>query len=176
LDVGCGSGRDLLWFKKQGLLVTGFERSPGLAALARKHAGCEVIEGDFETFDFASLAVDALLLCGSLVHVPHRRLAAVLENIAAALKGQGAERGDAGRPGAAGLLYISLKEGRGQAVDTRGRVFYLWRDADLRKVFAAAGLEVVEALRSPSADGEGKIWLAYVLADGRTLPAAFNKR
>ena len=49
LDVGCGSGRDLLWMKKRGFDVIGFERSPGLAELARDNVGCEVIEGDFET-------------------------------------------------------------------------------------------------------------------------------
>jgi len=34
LDVGCGSGRDLLWMKKRGFDVIGFERSPELAELA----------------------------------------------------------------------------------------------------------------------------------------------
>ena len=52
LDMGCGSGRDLLWMKKQGFDVIGFERSPGLAELARDNAGCEVIEGDLETYNF----------------------------------------------------------------------------------------------------------------------------
>jgi len=28
LDVGCGSGRDVLWMKKKGYEITGFERSP----------------------------------------------------------------------------------------------------------------------------------------------------
>ena len=37
LDVGCGSGRDLLWFKKRGYHVTGFERSPGLLKLALEY-------------------------------------------------------------------------------------------------------------------------------------------
>ena len=52
LDVGCGSGRDLLWIKKQGFEGIGFERSLGLAQLARENVGCEVIDGDFETYDF----------------------------------------------------------------------------------------------------------------------------
>ena len=39
LDVGCGSGRDLLWFKNRGFDVVGLERSPGLAGLARKNSG-----------------------------------------------------------------------------------------------------------------------------------------
>ena len=33
VDVGCGSGRDLLWLKNRGFSVTGFERSPELAGL-----------------------------------------------------------------------------------------------------------------------------------------------
>jgi len=37
LDVGCGSGRDLVWMKKRGFEVIGFERSPGLAELAREN-------------------------------------------------------------------------------------------------------------------------------------------
>ena len=60
LDVGCGSGRDLLWLKERGFKVMGFERSEGLAELARKNSGCEVIEGDFETFDFSLLSFDAV--------------------------------------------------------------------------------------------------------------------
>jgi SAM-dependent methyltransferase len=55
LDVGCGGGRDLLWMKKRGFDVIGFERSPGLAELARDNVGYEVIEGDFETYDFNSI-------------------------------------------------------------------------------------------------------------------------
>jgi SAM-dependent methyltransferase len=69
-DVGCGSGRDLLWLRKRGINVTGLEQSPGLADLARRYAGCPVIEGDFHTYDFSSMRFDVLLCVGSLVHVP----------------------------------------------------------------------------------------------------------
>jgi SAM-dependent methyltransferase len=67
LDIGCGSGRDLLWLKKLGFKATGFERSPSLADLAGKNAGCDVIEGDFETYDFSNIQSDAVLFSGSLV-------------------------------------------------------------------------------------------------------------
>ncbi|MBU0698117.1 MAG: class I SAM-dependent methyltransferase, partial [Proteobacteria bacterium] len=65
LDAGCGSGRDLFWFKQRGFEVIGLERSPGLAQLARENAGCEVIEDDFETYDFSFMEVDAILLAGA---------------------------------------------------------------------------------------------------------------
>jgi len=73
LDVGCGSGRDMLWLKQRGYDVLGLERSPGLAELARKHTGCEVLCEDFDVFDFTTLSVDAVILIGALVHVPRER-------------------------------------------------------------------------------------------------------
>jgi len=86
LDVGCGSGRDLLWMKRKGFEVMGFERSPGLAELARDNAACEVMEGDFETYDFSTILVDAIMLIGALVHVPHERFSDVFQNIALTLQ------------------------------------------------------------------------------------------
>ena len=53
LDVGCSSGRDMRWLQDRGFQPTGFERSSGLAALAREHSGCSVLEGDFEVCDFS---------------------------------------------------------------------------------------------------------------------------
>ena len=159
MDAGCGSGRDLLWLKRQGFKVVGFERSAGLAALARKNAGCEVIEGDFETYDFSAIPFDAVLLCGALVHVPHDRLPGVLANIVGSPEGLAA----AGGRRKACMVYVSLKEGSGKFTDARGRVFYLWQDERLGPLFADRGFSVVDFKRSLSADREGKTWLGYVL-------------
>jgi len=120
LDVGCGSGRDLLWMKKKGLDVIGFERSPGLAEFARDNTGCEVIEGDFETYDFSVISVDAIVLIGALVHVPHERFSKVFKNITSAISDNGS-------------VLITLKEGTGAKTGSDGRVFYLWQDDKARE-------------------------------------------
>ena len=153
LDVGCGSGRDLLWMQQKSLTVTGFERSPGLARLAREHAGCGVIEGDFSTHDFAALAVDAILMTGALVHVPHDRLPGVLGNILRALNPASTRR----------IVYLSLKEGEGSATDNRGRTFYFWQETDLGNLLSDFGMESLDFKRSLSADGTGQPWLGFVL-------------
>ena len=153
LDVGCGSGRDLLWLQQKGLVVTGFERSPGLAGLARKHAGCRVVEGDFHTHDFAPLAVDAILMTGALVHVPHDRLPGVLGNILRALNPASPRR----------IVYLSLKEGEGSATDNRGRTFYFWQETDLVDLLSSLGMEPLDFKRSLSADGTGQPWLGFVM-------------
>lgn len=153
LDVGCGSGRDLFWLQQKGLAVTGFERSPGLARLAREHAGCDVIEGDFHTYDFAPLAVDAILMTGALVHVPHDELPDVLGNILRAVNPASPRR----------IVYLSLKEGQGSATDNRGRLFYFWQESDLVDLLPGLGMESLDFKRSLSADGTGQPWLGFVL-------------
>lgn len=150
LDVGCASGRDLIWFQSRGMRVTGFERSPGLAALARQNAGCQVIEGDFETFDFSGLSFDALLAAGSLVHIPPRRLPDIIARISRALV-------------ANGFFYISLKQGEGRKTDDTGRTFYLWQDATLRAFFDRLSLAVLNHTGGPSVANSGDMWLGYVL-------------
>ncbi len=160
LDVGCGSGRDLLWLKRQGMRVTGFEGSPGLAGLARKHADCRVVEGDFISFDFAALAVDAVLMCGALVHVPHELLSSVLGNICRALHIDSQRR----------IAYLSLKEGDGRRMDHRGRMFYDWRPADLDPLLRDGGMTILDFRRGAAADGSGQPWLGYVLYCGGSGP------
>lgn len=44
LDFGCGPGRDLMHFKALGHRVTGLEGATQLAAMARLHSGCTVLE------------------------------------------------------------------------------------------------------------------------------------
>ncbi|MEJ2655868.1 MAG: class I SAM-dependent methyltransferase [Desulfobacterales bacterium] len=150
LDVGCGSGRDLLWMKKRGFEVMGFEQSPGIAELARDNAGCEVIEGNFETYDFSSILVDAVMLVGALVHVPHQRFPDTFENITSAISDNG-------------LVLITLKEGSGDLKNPDGRIFYPWEDPKARETFDTLGFQVCDFSSSVSKTGSGDFWLSYVL-------------
>ena len=150
LDVGCGSGRDLLWMKKRGFDVIGFERSPGLAKLARDNAGCEVIEGDFETYDFSSILVDAIMAIGALVHVPHEGFSKVFENITSAIPDYGS-------------VLITLKEGSGELKHPDGRIFYMWEDPKAREMFDSLGFKVCGVSSSVSKTGSGDVWMTYVL-------------
>jgi len=154
LDVGCGSGRDLLWLKNRGFAGTGFERSPGLAALAVTNTGCPMIAGDFTEFDFSGLAFDALLLCGSLVHLSHEQLPEVLDKVIRALN-------------TPGWVFLSLKSGRGCRTDELERTFYLWQADDLERILKEREFEILDFTRSASAAGTGESWLGYVLAYGQ---------
>ncbi len=150
LDVGCGSGRDLLWMKKRGFEVIGFERSPGLAELARENAGCEVIEADFETYDFSAIMVDAVIIVGAMVHIPNDRFREVFRNITSVLTENGS-------------VLLTLKEGEGSRNDSDGRIFYSWQDDKARELFEPLGFKVCEFSKSVSKTGSGDVWFSYVL-------------
>ncbi|MGA8178676.1 MAG: class I SAM-dependent methyltransferase [Desulfobacterales bacterium] len=154
LDVGCGSGRDLLWMKKHGFDVIGFERSPGLAELAREITGCEIIEGDYETYDFSLIQVDAVLLVGVMVHVPRERFSNIFKNITSAIPDNG-------------LVLTTLKEGSGDITYPDGRIFYLWEDPMAREMFDTLGFKVCDFSSSISKTGTGDVWMSYVLEKER---------
>ncbi|MEJ5347659.1 MAG: class I SAM-dependent methyltransferase [Desulfosoma sp.] len=154
LDIGCGSGRDLSWFQRQGYKVTGLERSPGLACLARDATGAQILEADFEIFDFNTLQVDALVLVGALVHLPPKRVHLTLQRMLKALRD-------------GGYILVSMKEGCGLWTAPDGRTFYLWQDKELRRLFDELNLTVLYQARSVSSIGSQEIWLSYVLQLGK---------
>ena len=150
LDIGCGSGRDLLWLKKKGFNPTGFERSPNLAELARQNSGCPVMEGDFTIYDFSGLQFDALLLIGALVHLQYAEFAHVFFRISRALKSDG-------------FIYLTLKEGTGKYSNGNGRIFTLWQLEHLEKIFRDHGFMVLNFSRDISAVNSNDLWLGYLL-------------
>jgi len=150
LDVGCGSGRDMKWLKDRGFRPMGFERSKGLAELARVHSGCPVVEGDFQVYDFSDMAVDAVILVGALVHVPHENFQAVFSRILTALKREG-------------HVLLTVKEGIQDAEISKDRIFYRWLDEYLRKIFRRLNLKGVDFSRQVSKIRKADVWLGYVL-------------
>jgi SAM-dependent methyltransferase len=150
LDVGCGSGRDLLWLRQQGFRPTGLEQAPSLARLAREHAGCEVIEADFCHYDFGSRVFDAFVFIGSLVHQPRNTVSGILRSTCRSLV-----------PG--GHVLITMKEGEGVFSSADGRSFTLWAQSELEELFDLCGLAILDFSRQVSKLRPEDIWLGYVL-------------
>jgi hypothetical protein len=51
----------------------------------------------------------------------------------------------------------------GTQADSEGRIFYLWADKDLRKVFLNLGFSVIAFSTSASIINPNDTWLGYVL-------------
>jgi SAM-dependent methyltransferase len=89
LDLGCGPGRDLAYFRGLGHEAIGLEGSPSFARMARDYAGCEVLEQDFLALDLPPARFDGVFANASLFHVPCADLPRVLSALHETLKPRG---------------------------------------------------------------------------------------
>ena len=97
LDSGCGSGRDILAFKKKGYQVEAIDYSAELVKKARELTNIEVRQQSF--YDLAeNNKYDGIWACASLLHCERDRLTEVLGLIFKALKPNG-------------VCYMSFKYG-----------------------------------------------------------------
>ncbi len=150
LDFGCGPGRDLATFKALGHHVTGLEGSPRLAAMARAHSGCEVLEQSFLALDLPKHHFDGVFANAVLFHVPQQELPRVLGALRQALK-----------PG--GVLFGSNPRGDGREgwSGERYGCFHDW--PSWRGTMLAAGFAELHHYYRPSGvPFEQQAWLASV--------------
>ena len=148
LDFGCGPGRDLMAFRALGHEPVGLEGSPALAAMARKHSGCEVWEQDFLALELPPAHFDGIFANASLFHVPGAELPRVLGELRATLK-----------PG--GVLFASNPRGNNEEGWNRGR-YGAYHDLEAWRAFmAAAGFSELEHYYRPAGlPREQQPWLA----------------
>lgn len=108
LDLGAGSGRDLLHLAREGHSAVGLDYAYNLARIARNRSDCPVVVADLRALPFRSAAFDAVWAVASLLHLQRREIPHALREIGCVLK-----------PG--GVLLTSVKEGSGEELDSRGR-------------------------------------------------------
>ena len=121
LDVGCGSGRDILAFKNKGYQVDAIDYSEELVKKASRLTGIPIkLKSFYEVDDYE--AYDGIWACASLLHCERNHLKEVIGKLVSALKPNG-------------VLYMSFKYGNGDR-EKDGRQF-----TDLDEVQAKALLE-----------------------------------
>jgi SAM-dependent methyltransferase len=150
LDFGCGPGRDLRSFKALGHRIIGLDGSSELAALARAHSGCEVLQQSFLQLDLPIGRFDGVFANAVLFHIPGQELPRVLRQLHASLK-----------PG--GVLLSSNPRGHGQEVwnGERFGAFHDWPGWQAH--LHAAGFEALEHYYRPmDVPLEQRPWLASV--------------
>ena len=77
LEIGCGTGADLLQFAKHGAIATGIDVTPGHLKLARERIGntAEVLSADATDLPFEDASFDYVYSHGVLHHVDRPRRA-----------------------------------------------------------------------------------------------------
>jgi len=150
LDFGCGPGRDLRTLTALGHHATGLEGSSQLAALARAHSGCTVLEQNFLKLELPNGHFDGVFANAALFHVPRQELPRVLRELHAALKPNG-------------VLFSSNPRGDNQEGwhGDRYGVFYDW-DSWSDCMTAAGFVELTHYYRPPGLPRDQQPWLASV--------------
>ena len=150
LDFGCGPGRDLMAFKVLGHHAVGLEGSAQLAAMARAHSGCTVLEQNFLELSLPAGQFDGVFANAALFHVPSQALPRVLLELHTTLKPRG-------------VLFSSNPRGDGHegwAGDRYG-AFHDWET--WRAYMTAAGfVELTHFYRPTGLPPEQQPWLASV--------------
>jgi SAM-dependent methyltransferase len=150
LDFGCGPGRDLAAFSALGHRATGLEGSPALAALARQHSGCEVLEQNFIQLALPAERFDGVFANAALFHVPSIVLPRVLRELRATLRPRG-------------VLFASNPHGHGEE-GWNGERYAAFHDWDTWRghMVAAGFMELTHYYRPAGQPRERQPWLASV--------------
>jgi len=89
LDLGCGPGRDIQYFRSLGHEVVGLDGSARFVEMARAATGCEVLHQSFLDLALPLARFDGIFANASLFHVPTQELARVLGDLHATLRPRG---------------------------------------------------------------------------------------
>jgi SAM-dependent methyltransferase len=90
LDFGCGPGRDLVALRAAGHIPVGLDGCASFVAMAKAHAGCEVLHQSFFDLSLPNQGFDGVFANASLFHVPQAVVPRVLRELSTALVPGGA--------------------------------------------------------------------------------------
>jgi SAM-dependent methyltransferase len=150
LDLGCGPGRDLRYFRDRGHTPVGLDGCRAFVEMARRHAGCEVYHQDFLAMELPAARFDGIFANASLFHVPSAELSRVLGELRDALKPRG-------------VLFCSNPRGTNEE-GWNGLRYGVYHDLDgFRGYCEPAGFELVlHYYRPPGRPRHAQPWLATV--------------
>ena len=130
LDAGCGSGRDSLFFRKQGFRVLAIDNCEEFVKFTENFARVEAQCIGFNQLSFND-EFEGIWACASLLHLNHDDLDDVLKRFSKALK-----------PG--GILYASFKYGE-LSGERNGRIFTDLNEDNFSKMIKKTpGLKLIE--------------------------------
>ena len=157
LDAGCGSGRDAAYFKNAGYAVEAFDASQEMAKLASCLIGQPVATTRFEDFVADGKPYDAIWACASLLHVATEDRKDVVGRLLSAL-----------RP--CGVLYFSVKYGRGTMTGEDGRSFHLMDENAIAHLATSLRANLFSVWKSHESE-RNITWVSVIMRKRRREPA-----
>jgi SAM-dependent methyltransferase len=154
LDLGCGPGRDLRYFRSLGHEAVGLDGSKKFVGMARSYSGCEVLHQDFLAMALPESRFDGVFANAVLFHVPSQEIPRVLLELSKTLKPRG-------------VLFCSNPRGNNEEGFSGDRYScFLGLDTWRNYVSAAGFVEVRHYYRPPRLPRHQQPWLATVWRKG----------
>lgn len=132
IDLGCGSGRDVMAFCDMGHDACGLDAAKDLVEIAKERLDIKVVLGDMSTWK-AGEPYDGIWCCASLIHLDDKEKERFFDNLKHNLK-----------PG--GVIYISVKEGIKTGTDEEGVYTGNCTEAELKNYLSGAGCEIADSV------------------------------
>jgi len=150
LDLGCGPGRDVEYFKSLGHNPVGLDGTAEFCDMARDLTGCEILEQSFNDLDLSDNRFDGIFANASLFHVPSSNLDKVLNDLHNALRPDG-------------ILFMSNPRGDTEGWQGPGRYGNFMQFEESHAYLKKAGFELVDHyFRPPNLPRAEQNWLAIV--------------
>ncbi len=156
LDVGCGTGRDLVWFLSRGAWAAGIDLSGGMLdyahrALAQANLPARLACADMRKIPFPPATFDGLWVCASLLHLPKAYAPEALREFQRILRSDG-------------HIVIDVQQGTGETWENGygtgiKRFFARYQPGELSDLLHAAGFEIVASSITPSGM---KTWISFM--------------
>ena len=145
LDVGCGSGRDALYFKSQGHHVIAIDPNVEFVEHARQ-INIDAYQSDVAHIEFVDM-FDGIWACAVLLHYRKKELCAAFTKLYNALKEDG-------------ILFCSFLYGELEE-DREGRHYSDLTDESLKDYIG--DFKIIDVMITDDRLKENKIWLNVVL-------------
>jgi ubiquinone/menaquinone biosynthesis C-methylase UbiE len=129
LDLGCGSGRDLRYFAKQGLRVIGMDYASSQVKKAIAFSGQQVVLANIMRLPFSDGAFSGVWAIASLLHISRVNALDGLMQVYRVLEPQG-------------VFVASMKKGHGSLIDRHGRYFENYSPDEWTAMLQVAGFLV----------------------------------
>jgi SAM-dependent methyltransferase/8-oxo-dGTP pyrophosphatase MutT (NUDIX family) len=134
LDLGCGAGRDLAWFRQAGVRAVGMDLSAGMLGQANKLTPGPLVQGTLTALPFGDGVCAGVWCVAALLHLPHAVIDGALREMRRVLV-----------PG--GGLYLGVAEGDGESWEAGvygevERFFAYYRPDEFGLRMAQAGFRV----------------------------------
>lgn len=154
-DVGCGTGRDLAWFTREGHRAIGVDRSRRMLQFAAAVAPmAALVRADGRHLPFGPGVVDAWWACAVLLHLPPAGALGALTDAQRVTRN-------------GGVGFVAVKQGSGAQLEPIDETEYrrylcYWKPDDLDDLIRRAGWVIERAWTADDALGR-QPWLSRML-------------